>query len=195
MEEVKVEKQKRGFMDWYFKSNLLLRILFGLILGAIVGLIVGPKIAVIKPFGDLLIRLLQMIVVPVVFFSLITGSASISPARLGRVGVKIIVYYFLTTAIAVAIGLGFANVLHPGVGLALAGGADKVTELVAPSLVDTLLNIIPTNPFGALSSGAVLPIIFFAVPVSYTHLRAHETRHDIVCRLLLEKKKTIILSF
>src|SRR5450756_3113378 len=77
MEEVKVVKQKRGFMDWYFKSNLLLRILFGLILGAIVGLIVGPKIAVIKPFGDLLIRLLQMIVVPVVFFSLITGSASI----------------------------------------------------------------------------------------------------------------------
>ena len=68
MEEVKVEKQKRGFMDWYFKSNLLLRILFGLILGAIVGLIVGPKIAVIKPFGDLLIRLLQMIVVPVGFF-------------------------------------------------------------------------------------------------------------------------------
>src|SRR5450756_1955421 len=94
MEEVEVEKQKRGFMDWYFKSNLLMRILFGLVLGAIVGLIVGPKIAVIKPFGDLLIRLLQMIVVPVVFFSLITGSASISPARLGRVGIKIIVYYF-----------------------------------------------------------------------------------------------------
>ena len=82
--EVEVEKRKRCFMDWYFKSNLLMRILFGLVLGAIVGLIVGTKIAVIKPLGDLLIRLLQMIVVPVVFFSLITGSASISPARLGR---------------------------------------------------------------------------------------------------------------
>jgi Na+/H+-dicarboxylate symporter len=163
MEEVKVEKQKRGFMDWYFKSNLLLRILFGLILGAIVGLIVGPKIAVIKPFGDLLIRLLQMIVVPVVFFSLITGSASISPARLGRVGIKIIVYYFLTTAIAVAIGLFFGNILHPGLGLALAGGGGEVTALVAPSLIDTLLNLVPTNPFGALSAGTVLPIIFFAV--------------------------------
>src|SRR5450756_2869669 len=109
MEEVKVEKQKRGFMDWYFKSNLLLRILFGLVLGAIVGLIVGPKIAVIKPFGDLLIRLLQMIVVPVVFFSLITGSASISPARLGRVGVKIIVYYLSLIHISEPTRLGMIS--------------------------------------------------------------------------------------
>jgi len=163
MEEVKVEKQKRGFMDWYFKSNLLLRILIALILGAIVGLIVGPKIAVIKPFGDLFIRLLQMIVVPVIFFSLITGSASISPARLGRVGVKIIVYYFLTTAVAVAIGLFFGNILHPGLGLALTGSGAAVTELVAPSLIDTLLNLVPTNPFAALSAGTVLPIIFFAI--------------------------------
>ena len=150
-------------MDWYFKSNLLVRILIGLILGAVVGLIVGPKIAVIKPFGDLLIRLLQMIVVPVIFFSLIVGSASISPARLGRVGVKIIVYYFLTTAVAVAIGLFFANILRPGWGLSLAGAGTEVKELVAPSLIDTLLNIVPKNPFASLAAGDVLPIIFFAI--------------------------------
>lgn len=158
-----MEKQKRGFMDWYFKSNLLMRILIGLILGAIVGLIVGPKITVIKPFGDLLIRLLQMIVVPVVFFSLVIGSASISPAKLGRVGVKIIVYYLVTTVFAVAIGLFFANIFHPGWGLSLAGAGGEVKTLTAPSIVDTLLNIVPKNPVGSLAAGDVLPIIFFAV--------------------------------
>jgi Na+/H+-dicarboxylate symporter len=159
-----VDEQKRGSMDWYFKSNLLMRILIGLVLGAIVGLIVGPKISVIKPFGDLFIRLLQMIVVPVVFFSLVVGAASISPAKLGRVGVKIIVYYLITTAVAVAIGLVFANIFHPGWGLSLAGTeAAKVNISAPPSIIDTLLNIVPKNPIGSLASGDVLPIIFFAL--------------------------------
>ncbi len=79
-----MEKKRVGILDWYFKPNLLLRILIGLIIGVIVGLIVGPKIEVISPLGDLLIRLLKMIVVPVIFFSLITGAASIAPSKLGR---------------------------------------------------------------------------------------------------------------
>lgn len=157
------KKQKKGAMDWYFKSNLLMKILIGLILGAIVGLIVGPGISVIKPLGDLFIRLLQMIVMPVILFSLIVGAASIEPSRLGRVGVKIIVYYMITTVIAVAIGLLLANLFQPGWGLSLAGGEAAGKELTRPSIIDTLINIIPTNPFGALSSGAVLQIIAFAL--------------------------------
>jgi len=156
-------EKKRGVLDWYFKSNLLIRILIGLVLGAIVGLVVGPKIEWVRPFGDLFIRLLKMIVVPVVFFSLIVGAASLSPARLGRVGVKIIVYYLFTTVVAVAIGLLFGNLLKPGAGMMLGGGAAAGKELKAPSVVDTLMNIIPTNPFDSLSKGDVLPVIFFAL--------------------------------
>jgi len=157
-----MERKRTGVLDWYFKPNLLLRILIGLIIGVIVGLIVGPKIEVISPLGDLLIRLLKMIVVPVIFFSLITGAASISPYRLGRVGIKIIVYYLVTTVFAVIIGLILANIFKPGLGLALPGEAPG-KELTAPSVIQTLLNIIPTNPVDSLAKGDVLPIIFFAL--------------------------------
>ncbi|HQE21697.1 MAG TPA: dicarboxylate/amino acid:cation symporter [Thermosynergistes sp.] len=150
-------------MDWYFRSNLLMRILIGLIFGAIVGLLAGPYILWVQPFGDLFIRLLKMITVPVIFFSLIVGTASISPKRLGRVGVKIILYYLVTTVFAVAIGLIFTNLFKPGAGLELAVGEAAGKELTRPSIINTLLAIVPTNPVEALAKGDVLPIIFFAI--------------------------------
>ena len=157
------EGKKRGFMSWYFGSNLLMRILIGLILGVVAGLLLKDKILWVQPFGDLFIRLLKMIVVPVILFSLIVGTASISPYRLGKVGIKIIVYYLLTTVFAVVIGLIFANLFKPGLGLELAAGEVAGFELKKPSLVTTFLNIVPTNPVEALSKGDVLPIIFFAL--------------------------------
>jgi len=149
--------------DWYFKSNLLVRILIGLVLGAVVGLIVGPGIAVISPLGDIFVRLLKMIVIPVIFTSLVVGAASISPARLGRVGVKILVFYLVTSAFAVALGLLAGNIFAPGMGLNIGGGEAAGRELVAPRLIDTLLAIIPTNPASSLANGAVLQVIFFAL--------------------------------
>ena len=132
------EEEKKGFMDWYFKSNLLMRILVGLILGAIVGLLAGPYILWLQPFGDLFIRLLKMIMVPVIFFSLIVGTASISPKRLGRVGVKIILYYLVTTVFAVAIGLIFTNLFKPGAGRACCRRSCG-KELARPSIVNSFL--------------------------------------------------------
>ncbi len=166
------EKAKqRGMFDWYFKTNLLARILIGLILGALVGVILGFFPESVKPFvdgskffGDLFIRLLKMIVVPVVLFSLIAGAASIAPSRLGRVGVKIMVYYLFTSALAVVIGLVFANLLQPGAGFNIVGDAAiKGKDAVVPTVSTILLNIIPTNPVESLAKGDVLPIIFFAV--------------------------------
>lgn len=170
---------KKGALDWYFKSNLLMRILIGLILGAIVGLIAGDSIMWVAPFGTLFVRLLQMIVMPVIFATLVMGSASISPAELGKVGVKIVAFYLVTSALAVTIGLVMANVFQPGSGLGLTG-ADGVAgrALQQPALRDTLLNIVPTNPFGALAAGAVLPVIFFAIlfgiGISYLKISSDE---------------------
>lgn len=165
------KSQKKGAFDWYFKSNLLLRILIGLIAGIVVGVVLGftpdavkAFVDWVKPFGDVFVRLLRMIVVPVIFLSLIAGAASIAPNRLGRVGVKIMAYYLLTSAFAVAIGLVFANIFRPGLGMGIvgaAGVAGKASQ--APTLVQVLLNIIPTNPIDSLVKGDVLPIIFFAV--------------------------------
>ncbi len=159
-------------LSWYFKPNLLSRILIGLVLGAVVGIVLGygsPEtvkafVDNTKFFGDLFIRLLKMIVVPVILFSLIAGAASIAPSRLGRVGVKIMVYYLATSALAVAIGLAFANVFQPGAGMGIVGDAavqGKAAE--SPTMSQILLNIVPTNPAESLAKGDVLPIIFFAM--------------------------------
>lgn len=157
-------ENKKGAFDWYFKTNLLLRILIGLILGIIVGLIFGESILWVSPFGDLFVRLLKMIVMPVIFATLVMGAASISPAELGKVGIKIVLFYLLTSAFAVAIGLIAGNIFQPGAGLELTGTAGAAGKsLEQPSLKDTLLNIVPTNPFSAIANGNVLPTIFFAI--------------------------------
>lgn len=167
-----MSENKKGMLDWYFKTNLLSRILIGLVAGAIVGIALGyssPEaikafVDNTKFFGDIFIRLLKMIVVPVILFSLIGGAASIAPSRLGRVGVKIMGYYIATSALAVAIGLAFANAFQPGAGMGIVGNEavkGKVAE--APSMMNILLNIVPTNPAESLAKGDVLPIIFFAV--------------------------------
>lgn len=159
---------KKGVFDWYFKTNLLLRILIGLILGAIVGVIFqnnASMIGFLKPFGDVFVRLLKMIVVPVIVFTLVSGTSSISPKSLGRIGIKIIAFYVVTSFFAIVMGLIFGNVLSPGEGANLANTmAAKAKELTPPpSLVDILVGIVPKNPFNALSSGTVLSIICFSL--------------------------------
>lgn len=162
---------KKGLLGWYFGSNLLARILIGLALGAVAGIVLGffpesvkPYVDNVKFLGDLFVRLLKMIVVPVILFSLIAGAASIAPSRLGRVGVKIMVYYLFTSALAVVIGLVFANIFQPGAGFNIVGNANVAGKAAtAPTLTDIFLNIVPTNPMESLAKGDVLPIIFFAV--------------------------------
>jgi Na+/H+-dicarboxylate symporter len=165
--------------DWYFKSNLLVRILIGLVLGGIVGLVAGESILWVEPFGNLFVRLLKMIVMPLILTTLVIGAAGISPAELGKVGIKIVVYYLITSAFAVAVGLLMGNIFKPGLGLDLgAVGEAAGRALERPSVVNTFLNIIPTNPFEALTTGAVLPTIFFAVifgiGVSYLKISSNE---------------------
>ncbi len=154
---------RRRWFDWYFKSSLLARILIGLIAGAVVGLLVGPNVEVIQPLGTVFVRLLQMIVVPLIISTLVVGAAGISPARLGRVGLKTVGFFLLTTACAVAIGLGMANALRPGAGMALGADGEHVAEVVPPSLLNTFIEIVPTNPFQAVTQGHMLPIIFFSI--------------------------------
>ncbi|ASJ11122.1 amino acid transporter [Thermococcus sp. P6] len=154
---------KKGLLRAYLEVPVLQKILAALVLGIIAGIVLPGYAETLKPLGDLFVRLLKMLVMPVVLFSLIVGSASINPAKLGRVGVKIILYYLLTSAFAVFFGLLMGNLFKPGTGIELGTGAGKAIEAKAPSLVQTLLNVVPTNPFAAISSGQVLPTIFFAI--------------------------------
>jgi Na+/H+-dicarboxylate symporter len=166
--------------SWYFKSNLLTRILLGLVLGAICGIIFGPSIAWVSPFGEIFIRLLKMIVVPVIVFTLTVGAASVHPSQLGRVGVKALVFYMVTTAFAVTLGLVFGNLFEPGEGMRIAAEAAKTAKVTAdvtpPSLVDTIINVVPKNPYGAIAEGQILPVIFFCLifGIGLAHIRNSE---------------------
>lgn len=143
--------------------KLWVKILIGFVLGAVAGLIVGPPAAALKPLGDLFIRLIKMLIVPLVFSSLLVGASSIGDLKkLGRVGVKALVYFMVTTAIAVTLGLLLALMIHPGAGFVLKD-VGKYEPKPVPSLVDTLLNMVPTNPINAMVTENMLQIIVFAL--------------------------------
>ena len=148
------------------KISLAWQMMIGLALGVVVGALVEQETAktFLQPLGDLFIRLIRMVVVPLVLATIIAGAAGISDtSKLGRVATKTLICYALTTAVAVSMGLIFASFIQPGVGLDLSteGLAAKAVE--APPLTQTLLNIVPINPMQAMSEGQMLQIIFFAV--------------------------------
>lgn len=147
--------------------KLTSKIFIGLLAGIIAGLALGgsPELAstYIAPFGTLFLNLIKMVIVPLVFSSLIVGAASTGDVRkLGRIGGKTMVLFLLTTAMAVIIGLVLGNVIQPGAGLTIPVDA-AVEAAEAPPLVQTLLNIVPSNPLNALVTGNMLQIITFAL--------------------------------
>ncbi len=172
------------------RKMLLWAILIGLILGAITGVIfafISPDNVVRKyallvaaPLGTLFINLLKMIVTPVIIFTLVSGVASIEPSRLGKVGVKIIIFYLLTSLMAIIVGLVVGNIMQPGQGIVLAETAKEITAKEAPSLVTIFLNIIPTNPFASIAKGDVLPIIFFSIFFGIALAFARDSRDEKV---------------
>ncbi|MDY4443559.1 MAG: dicarboxylate/amino acid:cation symporter [Butyricicoccus sp.] len=115
--------------------------------------------------GQGFIRLMQMLVVPLVFCSLVCGSMSIGDTKtLGKVGIKTVIFYLFTTAMAICIALGVASLINPGIGISLESvKAADVTVAEPTSFADTLLNIIPKNPVGSMANGDMLPIIVFAL--------------------------------
>ena len=148
------------------KISLAWQMMIGLALGVTVGAVVDSQFAqtYLQPLGTLFIRLIRMVVVPLVVATIIAGAAGISDtSKLGRVAGKVLIVYAVTTAIAVAIGLLFANLIQPGLGLDLSTDGLVVKAVKAPSLTDTLLNIVPINPMEAMANGSMLQIIFFAV--------------------------------
>jgi len=158
------------------KVPLHTKIFIGLFLGIVVGLIFGPKARSIEFIGTIFIRLITMLVVPLIFFSLSLGTASLGDIKkLGRIGLKAIIYFTLTTAIALVIGLVAANLLKPGTGLndqvkqdllknyqQSAGNQTSIIEQ-KPSLISVLVNIVPTNPIKAMAEGEMLQVIFIAL--------------------------------
>lgn len=168
-------------MDKKKKLGLTTKIFIALIAGAIFGVVLCYLVpsghikddiiveGVLYVVGQGFIRLMKMLVVPLVFCSLVCGSMAIGDTKkLGTVGVRTLLFYLVTTALAITVALSIGNLINPGTGLdmsAIQSNAAEVETMEATSLSETLLGIIPDNPLNSLSSGNMLQIIVFALIV------------------------------
>lgn len=149
------------------KISLSVKIFLGFGIGIALGFIFGEKATVLKPIGDLFLRLIQMLVAPLILCSITAGVCSIGDmSKLKRIGLKTFAYFVCTTAAAAGLSMCIANALQPGrsFSLDMIVAGDKVYEARAmPSLAQTIVEMFPNNIFSALTNGTLVQIIAFSI--------------------------------
>jgi Na+/H+-dicarboxylate symporter len=154
---------RKNPLSFWTGMKLWQQIFIALVAGLAVGMIFGPPAGAIKPIGTMFINAIKMLIVPLIFVSLVCGVTSMHDMhKMGRIALKTVVIYLLTTAVAITIGLGLGTIFQPGAGIDL-GAAMAIEPKEAPSLIDTFVGLIPKNPIGAMADGNVLQIIVFAL--------------------------------
>jgi len=159
MSAIETTKPKKGV-------GLTTQIFIGLILGVIFGYVFPQYGVALKPVGDMFIRMIKMIVVPLVFSSLVMGIAGTGDfKKLGRLGAKAIIWFEIATTLALIVGLVVVNVFKPGVGVNVAAADASVAATAASKTIDMtqmLVHIVPTNVVDAMARGDMLQIIVFS---------------------------------
>ncbi len=170
-------------MNRWFAVPLWKRVVGGLVLGVLLGLFWPEAAPAVKIVGDLFVRLIKMLVVPVVLVTIAAGIASLGdPRRLGPIGGRTVGLFALTTLLAVSIGMATGLLIRPGEGIALAGVAP---HLLGPAVspADQLLGIVPANIVEALAKGDMLAIIFTAILLGVGSVVAGEPGRPVVALL------------
>ncbi len=158
-------------------DNLTTKVLLAMILGAIIGGIFNlflMQVSFINEFmvggvfqviGQIFIKLLKMLVVPLVFVSLVCGVTALGDVtKLGRLGGKALLFYLFTTAIAIVLAISIANLIAPGEGFDLSSTTtQEFTPKEAPTLAETFINLVPSNPIESMAQGQMLPVIVFSI--------------------------------
>ena len=196
------------------KLSLTSKIFIGLIAGVICGVIFNLFVpasyvrdtiiidGICYVIGNGFIKLMKMLVVPLVFCSLVCGASAIGDTKtLGKVGGKTIAFYLATTAIAVTVAISVAALIKPGIGLNMNMiETENVTVAEKTSAVDTLLDIIPDNPFSSLANGNMLQVIVFALIVGILLAKMGE-RAELVANFfsqfndLMMEMTNLVMSF
>ncbi len=174
----------RERQGWYWQLHW--QILVGMVAGVGVGYALGANVSSITPVGDVFLRLLRMVIVPLVFSSLVVGTAGLGDAaRVGRLGLKALVYYLATSAAAILAGLLAVNLIRPGVGADLPlMAAPQGLDLAVESLGSTVIGIIPENPLAAMVEGNILAVIFFGLLVGMFTNRLPDPGRQTIVRLM-----------
>lgn len=170
-----MKKSFKISLAWQILIALILGISFGAILHNLpIGIVNNIITNGLEPAGNLFIRLIKMIVVPIVMSTIIVGVTGMGDSKkLGRIGIKTIIYFEIITTIAIVVGITCANIFHPGTGIdistltstALSKNVAEATNAIAHEnhFINTILTLVPTNIFQALMHGDMLAIIFFSV--------------------------------
>lgn len=147
------------------KKGLVWQLIVAFILAIVSGILFGDKMQIVQPLGDLFLRLIKFIIVPLVLATLVVGITSTNNVKkLGRLGGKTVAFYLVTSMVAITLGIMAALVFSPGTGVDVTlEGKEEIQPNETEGVVQTILNIIPTNPFEALASGNILQVIFFAL--------------------------------
>jgi aerobic C4-dicarboxylate transport protein len=176
--------QPRAAKPWY--KILYLQVLMAILLGIVVGWL-WPNLATndwIKALGDGFIKLIKMVIAPIIFCTVVSGIAHIQDARkVGRVGVKALVYFEVVSSFALILGLMVGNLVQVGHGLAAkpdaAAVANYVKQAEAQKSVDFVLNIIPDSVVGALARGDILQVLLFAILFGFALMAMGERAHRL----------------
>lgn len=171
----------KSFFRKYLEFPVIYKTAIAFILGVIAAIVLQESISFIKPVGDIFMRLLKMLAMPLIFFTLVLGSSNLDLKKFGKVGGEVVAFYFITSFLAVIIGLVMALIIKPGVGLSLEGVT--FTPVTPPNLIDTIVSWIPINPFAALADPEltqILPTIIFALMfgLALSSLKSSEKAHD-----------------
>lgn len=168
-------------MKKWKETPLYMQIFILLVLGCICGFVFGSKVSVLAPIGNAYIKLLKMLVVPLVFFSIISGVTKLaSPKEFTQVGSRVILFYIVTTIIAAAIGVVIAMILNPGSGAeGMLGNAENVASQEF-SLAESIMSWIPENIVSSMASMDMIPIIVFAVLVGICIIMVGEAAQPVL---------------
>jgi aerobic C4-dicarboxylate transport protein len=181
---VATRTRARAAKPWY--KILYLQVLIAILLGVVIGWL-WPGLATndwIKALGDGFIKLIKMVIAPIIFCTVVSGIAHIDDARkVGRVGVKALVYFEVVSSFALVIGLLVGNLIPVGRGLAVnpdaAAVATYVKQAEAQKSVDFVLNIIPDSVVGALARGDILQVLLFAILFGFALMALGERGHRL----------------
>ncbi|MEZ5697147.1 MAG: dicarboxylate/amino acid:cation symporter [Sphingomonadaceae bacterium] len=186
----------------WFATALWKRVLLALVLGVAAGLVFKQDIVAIKWVGDLFIRMIKMLVVPLIFFSLVGGVASIGDLRkLGSVGGRAMLLFFGTAIIAVTLGMTLSTVVQPGAGLTITLPPDAtLPERPDQSLVEMLIAMVPENPIMSMAQGQILPVIIFALLFGMAMLMSGDEAKPLVrgfeaASAVMQRLTVIVMEF
>lgn len=186
------------------KISLATKIFIGFVLGIIIGLIFKEQASVLKPIGDIFLRVIKMIVVPLIFFSITLGVAGMGDiSKVRRIGTKTLLYYIVTTLIAASFGLVIAHLIKPGAGFnmdIISSGEVAQSNAEMPTIGETLVNMFPDNPVQAMAETELLQIIVFSLFLGISIIMIGEKGKPVLKFIessseIMQKMTAIVMEF